>query len=51
MEHEYTYHHRILPFLPFLTDDHEDTEKDLCPDCGESFIHWFMNPENKGGPE
>ena len=25
----------------------ESDEKYICPECEQSYIHWFMNPENQ----
>lgn len=25
---------------------HELDDKYICPECEDSYIHWFMNPEN-----
>ena len=34
---------RLIPAS--MRKDWEDTDKYICPDCAEQYIHWFMNPE------
>ena len=34
---------RLIPAI--LRTDWIDVDKDLCPECENSYIHWFMNPE------
>ena len=42
---------RRIAFVKFrmISIDHkmdfEDDDKYICPDCEESYIHWFMHPE------
>lgn len=34
---------RLIPSC--RRDGWKDTDKYICPDCEEQYIHWFMNPE------
>jgi hypothetical protein len=34
---------RLIPSC--MREDWKDTDKYICPDCEEQYIHWFMNPE------
>lgn len=34
---------RLVPPMPKF--DWKSEDKYLCPDCSESYIHWFLNPE------
>lgn len=34
---------RLLPSS--MRKGWKETDKYICPDCEEKYIHWFMNPE------
>lgn len=34
---------RLIPSC--MREGWKDTDKYICPDCEEQYIHWFMNPE------
>ena len=33
------------------TDWSKENDQYICPECEDSFIHWFMNPETEDGGE
>ena len=35
--------HRLMSTEPKI--DWQDDDKYICPDCEDSYIHWFMNPQ------
>lgn len=35
---------RLIPSS--IRNDWEETDKHICPDCEEQYIHWFVNPDN-----
>lgn len=34
---------KLIPHT--IREDWKSDEKYICPECEESYIHWFMNPE------
>ena len=53
-EHGWITHKTLYASIRFFTakkhgewSDREDLY--ICPECEDSYIHWFMNPETKDG--